>query len=241
MSYVLCAGVVAVLFASRVRADALAAVIVAMVALIPTPNRPVAARLRLLGFILVAALVVVPSLGGTRFVNAEGGAKSNAGHVSEIRGGLMQLAHNPLGIGIGNVAGVGDRFSLATRQGTFTVDNAVLQVGDELGIQALVPWLIMVILIWKALGRTSLRSDEFTGGIRLAFLAMFVAGMYHHVFLSFPVAWILWAAVGLALAPGGGAGAHAGPDAGADAGEKESQTAAANIDRIDATPPGDLS
>ncbi|MDQ1392640.1 MAG: hypothetical protein QOF30_1617 [Acidimicrobiaceae bacterium] len=222
-SYVLGAGILAVLFASRVRADALAAVIIAVVAMLPTPNRPVAARLRLLAAILVATAIIVPSLGGTRFVNAEGGAKSNQGHISEIAGGLKQMTRNPLGLGIGNVAGVGDRFVLAAnRQGGFTVDNAVLQVGNELGFQAMLPWLLMVFLIWRGLGRAARRPDPFAGGIRLAFLAIFVAGMYHHVFLSFAVAWILWSAVGLALHVDSGSG---GP---------ELDYSAGNIDELDA-------
>jgi hypothetical protein len=101
------------------------------------------------------------------------------------------------------VAGIGDRFLLGTKnQGSFTIDNAVLQVGDELGVQALMPWLVLMILVWRALGKAAKRADAFAGGIRLAFLAVFIAGMYHHVFLSFPVAWLLWAAIGLALTPG---------------------------------------
>jgi hypothetical protein len=223
-NYVLCAAILALLFASRVRADALAAVVIAVVAMWPTPNRPLAARLRLLAAILVASAIVVPSLGGTRFVNAEGGAKSNQDHISEITGGLKQLVRNPLGLGIGNVAGVGDRFVLAAnRQGGFTVDNAVLQVGNELGFQALVPWLVMVFLIWRALGRAARRSDPFAGGVRLAFLAIFVAGMYHHVFLSFSVAWILWSAVALALRD------ESTP------GVPESETSTSSIDEKDAT------
>jgi hypothetical protein len=213
--YLLCAGIVAMLFASRVRADALAVVIMVVVALVPAPQRPVTARLRLLGAIVLAAVVIAPALGGTRFVNAQGGSESNRGHVTEFKVGVEQLLHYPLGLGIGNVAGVGDRFVLGARaQGGFTVDNAVLQVGDELGVQALVPWLIMVVLVWLALGRAARSTDPFAGGVRLAFLAIFIAGMYHHVFLGFPVAWVLWAGVALALRAGS-TGPVAGPERGA--------------------------
>ncbi len=225
-SYVLCAGILAALFATRVRADALAAVIVVLVALLPMANRPATARLRLLGAILVAAAIVIPSLLGTRFVNAEGGASASRGHVSEIAAGLSALTSEPLGLGIGNVAGVGDRFVMAgNRQGEFTVDNSVLQVGDELGIQTLVPWLVMVVLAWRGLGRAARQADPFAGGIRLAFLAMFVAGMFHHVFLSFPVAWILWAAVGMALRTDNGSGGT------------EAETLTGNIDQLSPTQP----
>lgn len=215
ISYVLCAVIVLMLFASRVRADALAAVVIALVALVPTAHRPIGARLRLLGAVLVATAVVVPSIAGTRFVNAEGGGKSNSAHVTEIASGVDELIRNPLGIGIGNAAGVGDRFVLTTgKQGGFTVDNAILQVGDELGFQALLPWLVLMILVWRALGRAAREADPFAGGVRLAFLALFVAGMYHHVFLGFPVAWTLWAAVGLALKRVDPPGARAGDEAG---------------------------
>jgi hypothetical protein len=228
VSYVLGAAILAALFASRVRADALAAVIVALLAMIPTPNRPISARLRLLGAILVAAVVVVPVLGGSRFVDAQGGAQSSRDHISEFTAGLNQLIHTPLGLGIGNEAGVGDRFVLASnQQGEFTVDNSVLQVGDELGIQALLPWLVLLILVFRGLGRASRRDDPFAGGIRLALLGVLVAGMYHQVFLSFPVAWLLWAAIALVLRPT------------AVAPVPETNTSRGNIASADATPAGD--
>jgi hypothetical protein len=224
-AYVLGAAILGAMFASRVRADALAAVILVVVALLPTPKRPVTARLRLLAAIVVAAAVVIPALSGTRFVNAQGGAKSNQGHISELTGGLDQLARTPLGLGIGNAAGVGDRFVLtANNQGGFTVDNVVLQVGDELGVQALLPWLVLMVLIWRALGQAARRDDAFAGGVRLAFLGIFIAGMYHQVFLSFPVAWMLWAAVGLVLRPRDEPGAEGTP------------VARGSIGQIDATP-----
>lgn len=202
-SYLLCAGVAAALFASRVRADALAVIVITVVALAPAPQRPAAARWRLVAAVLVTAAILIPSLGGTRFTNSQGGAASTHGHVGELSAGINQLVSHPLGLGIANVAGIGDRFVLpSTSQGGFTVDNSVLQVGDELGIQALVPWLLMLVFTWLALGRAAREGDAFAGGVRLAFAGILIAGMYHHVFLNFSVSWVLWAAVGLALTPG---------------------------------------
>ena len=204
--YLLCAGVVAALFASRVRADALAALVLTVFALAPAPQRPAAARLRLLAAVCVAAVIVVPSLGGTRFTNSQGGAASNRAHAGEVTAGINQLVANPLGLGIANVAGIGDRFVLpSTSQGGFTVDNSILQVGDELGIQALVPWLLMIVFTWLALSRVAEDGDAFAGGVRLAFVGLLVAGMYHHAFLNFSVSWVLWAAVGLDLKATNGA------------------------------------
>ncbi|MGH9125512.1 MAG: hypothetical protein ACRDZ8_12415 [Acidimicrobiales bacterium] len=227
-SYVLCGVVLLILFATQVRADALGAIAIGLIALIPTPHRPAVARLRLLGAMLIGALVLLPALSGSRFFNGQGGAKSNHGHVSELTGGVQTLARNPLGLGIGDAAGVGDRFVLQQpgQQGGFTVDNAVLQVGDELGVQALLPWLLLMILVWRALGRASKQPDPFAAGIRLAFLAILIAGMYHEPFLTFPVPWILWAAIGLVLRPAG-VGATPG--------------ATGNIERLDAISASDVS
>jgi hypothetical protein len=199
-TYLLCGGVLAALFASRVRADSLAAVIITIVALLPAPKRPTTARLRLIGAVCAAGVIVIPSLGGSRFTNGQGGAASNQGHIREVQHGLSELWHYPLGEGIGNVAGVGDKFVLSGGgQGAFTTDNSVLQVSGELGIQALIPWLIMLGLAWRALGRAARQGDAFAGGVRLALLGIVVAGMYHHVFLNFALPWTLWATAGLAL------------------------------------------
>lgn len=239
-SYVWCAVILVALYASRVRADAVGAVVIALLALIPAATRPVRARLRLLGAVLIAAAVIGPALVGTRFVNAEGGAQSNQVHVSELSGGVNTLVHHPLGLGIGDVAGVGDRFVLqqpGQAQGSFTVDNSVLQVGDELGVQALLPWLALLILVWLALGRAARKPDPFAGGVRLAFLAVLVAGMYHQVFLTYPVPWILWAAVGLALPSTGGGRGRTPPAEALHAGD--AQGTVDNIGRLDSTPAGE--
>lgn len=232
-SYVLCGVVLLMLFTTEVRADALGAIAIGLIALIPTPQRPVVARLRLLGAMLLGAMVLLPALSGSRFVNGQGGARSNQGHVSELTGGVQTLARNPLGLGIGDAAGVGDRFVLQQpgQQGGFTVDNAVLQVGDELGVQALLPWLVLMVLVWRALGRASKQSDPFAGGIRLAFLAILIAGMYHEPFLSFPVPWILWAAIGMVLRPADAEAADA----------KAAQGTGGNIEKLDAISASEVS
>jgi hypothetical protein len=207
-AYLLCPGILAMLYASRVRADSLAAVVLLLLALIPAPKRTTAARLQMLAAIAVAAIVIVPSLGGTRFVNAEGGGSSNTDHFRELRHGITELSYAPLGLGIGNVAGVGDRFYLGPHLESFTIDNAFLQVSGELGIQALIPWLILLILTWRALGRAARKGDAFVGGVRLAFLAILIAGLYHQPLLTFPVPWTLFAAMGLALKPSATSGTH---------------------------------
>lgn len=200
-AYVFCAGVFVALFVSRVRADAIAAVVILVIALAPAPKRPASARLRLLGAICIGAVIIVPSLRGTRFENSQGGAVSNQGHVREFKAGIQQVKTFPLGLGIGDVAGVGDRLVLtAQQQGNFTFDNSVLQVGDELGIQTMLPWIILVVLVWRGLSRVSREGEATSGGARLAFIGVLVAGQFHHVFVSFPVAWSVWALAGLALA-----------------------------------------
>ncbi len=204
-AFVVLAGAAFLLFASRVRADALAAGIILLIALAPGPLRPTTARLKLLLALMIGALAIIPSLGGTRFVGSQGGAASTTSHYSEFSYGVQIITDHPLGLGIGDVPGSGQRFDLVTlfgvQNGSFTTDNGVLQVGDELGLQAMIPWLILVVALLVSLGRRSRRSHPLDRAAWLSLIAILVAAQYHHVFLTYPVPWALWAALGLGMRP----------------------------------------
>ncbi|MHB1534689.1 MAG: hypothetical protein ACYC1D_08780, partial [Acidimicrobiales bacterium] len=127
--------VMAALFFSRTRADALAAVIVLALAVLPAPRRPIEARVRLIVALLVGAAIVVPALGGTRFLGAHGANTSSQQHVSEVTYGISVIWHHPFGLGLGDQPSTASRFAAATGQASGVIsDNSVTQVGDELGI-----------------------------------------------------------------------------------------------------------
>jgi hypothetical protein len=199
-NYVLLGAVVGALFFSRVRADALALVVMLVLVVLPAPRRPVEGRIRMILALLVGAALVVPSLSGSRYVGAQGGSSSATGHVKEINRGVSLLVHNPLGLGLGIQPSTITRLAGASGgQTNITTDNSITQVGDELGIQGLLPWLVLLVLTSAALARRARTADEYTTAAGLALLGVLIAGQYHHVFLVYPVPWTLWATVGLAL------------------------------------------
>ena len=199
-NYVVLAGAVAMIFLSRVRADGLAVLIVVGLALIPAPRQVLEGRIRLMLGVVLAAAILVPSLGGTTFLGGEGARQTNYGHVKELRLGVDLIGQHPLGLGLGEQAVNATRYQsqLAVPSGVLQASGSVVQVGDELGLQALLPWIVIVGAVFGRLWR-SRRSDPFVEGATLALVGILVAGEFHHVFVTYPLAWTLWAAIGLAL------------------------------------------
>jgi hypothetical protein len=200
-NYVLLAGAVAVLFFSRIRADSLGALIILVVAVLPAPRRPTEARIRMVVGILLAAVVIVPSLAGTRYVGAQGGSQSNHIHVGEFEHGVEVAVQHPLGLGIGDQAATATKYQAETGlpPSTLLSSGSVAQVSDELGLQALIPWLITMGFIFWELRRRARGPDDLVTGAGLGFLGLFVAAQFHHAFITYPVPWTMFAAIGLAL------------------------------------------
>ena len=194
----LCGLVVFALFASQVRADAVAGLVVFLVALKPGAGKPVMARWRMVLVLAIGAALVVPALGGTRFAGGQNSAASANGHVRELNTGFDQLVRTPLGLGLGKNPVTGNRF-ITPGQGAFTSDDSYLQVGDELGVLAMVAWLPFVFGALGALGRRARAPSSLAACAGLALLGVLVAGFFHHVFLNFSTSWTLWPLVGLAL------------------------------------------
>jgi hypothetical protein len=199
--YVVLAASLASIFFSRTRADALAAVIILVLIALPTSRASAEGRLRLLGVLLLAAVFIVPALGGTRFVGAQGGDSSASKHLSDFETSIRLIEAHPLGLGLGSVPSSVNRFNV---EGFFigsedVSQDLVVQVGYELGVLALVPWLAMVALVLLALRRRAHQDDMFAAAMGFALLGIIIAGLFHHVFVQFPVPWTLWAGAGLAL------------------------------------------
>ena len=199
LAYVIIGSIGVVLFLTRVRADALAAVVMVLVALAPAPSRSSAARVRLTLLVAVGVLLILPVVAGTRFVGGQGGNASTQQHINEVSGGVVTMYHHPFGLGLGDAPGTSGRFGIGGQLGAFTTDNMITQVGDELGLQALIPWLVFLVAVVIALRREARHGDLVAGGTYLALIGIVFAGQFHHVFLDFPVPWTLWAAIGLTL------------------------------------------
>jgi O-antigen ligase/polysaccharide polymerase Wzy-like membrane protein len=199
--YIILAVCMASIYFTQVRGDAIAALIVLVIIALPTAKSPVEGRLRLGAVLLVAAIFVVPALGHSRFFNNAKAAQSSQGHIYEIDDGIGIIYYEPLGLGLGQQPGVANRYpNLAklVNDGDIS-DNMITQVGDELGLQALIPWLAMLGFTLVAIKRRASGGDQTAAAMGFALLGIVMAGQTHHVFLTFPGPWTLWAGVGLGL------------------------------------------
>jgi hypothetical protein len=183
------------------RSDGLALIVVLVLVAVPNAKTPVEGRLRLIAGIVLAAVLIVPALAGTRDVGAHGGGKSASGHLSEIQDGLHLIETVPFGLGLGDQPGDSIRFANEQKviYGGDISDNSITQVGDELGVQALLPWLLMVAFIFLALKRRASSGDFFATVMGLSLLGVMIAAQYHQAFLDYPLPWTLWGGAGLAL------------------------------------------
>jgi hypothetical protein len=198
INYVVLALALVAIFFSNARADGLAVLVVLILVVLPSSRLPAEGRFRLIGVLVVGALVVIPALAGSRFVGAQGGSSTDQSHITSIEDGTKLIGRFPLGVGLGFQPSTSNRFA-STAALTDISENSILQVGDELGIQALIPWLCMVGFILWELKRRASRGDMYAAAVGFGLLGILIAGLYHHVFLLLPVPWTVWALAGLAL------------------------------------------
>lgn len=187
------------LFASQLRANAVAVLVVLLASLVPATGRSVLARWRMVLAIAIAAALVVPALAGTRYVGGHNGGTSTSGHIHEITNGIDHLVQFPLGQGLGTNPLSVNRFQAQGQGGAYTSDNSYLQVGDELGILALIPWLFFVFGVLRALVRRARAPSYVAASAALALVGVLVTGFFHHVFLDFSGSWTVWALAGMGL------------------------------------------
>jgi len=192
----------ATIFFTGARADQIATVVLLVLIGLPTAKSPVEGRLRIGAVLLVGAVLIVPSLAhSSRFFNNPVATQSNQGHINSIQTGFGIMYYYPLGLGLGQQPGVANRtpgLAKLINDGDNT-DNMITQVGDELGIQTLIPWLAMMYFILVALKRRASTGDLMAATGGFALLGIVISGQFHHVFLEFPLPWTLWAAAGLGL------------------------------------------
>src|SRR5205814_161542 len=76
-----------------------------------------------------------------------------------------------------------------------------VQVGNELGILAMLVFVVLLVALLPALRRGAMAdpSNPLCAGVRGACIGLIVAGLFHHVWIDFPVSWTFWMTAGLAL------------------------------------------
>jgi hypothetical protein len=118
---------------------------------------------------------------------ASGTDESTQGHQKDLAKGLERAFTDPVGTGLGTGAGVGQRFDVA---GQVTTENAYLQVINEMGLLALLPFVLLLgLLVRELLGLTGigrLGSLDRIAALAVA-QAMILGGFLQTVWLDFGV------------------------------------------------------
>jgi hypothetical protein len=185
------------LAASNTRSDILAVVVMMAFVLRPRTRATAEGRLRLIVGIVAALVLLAPVLAGSRLLGGGNAGVSTTDHAREFTGGYGRLFTHPLGTGLGTGPGIGQRFQITESN---ISDNMVLQVGNEVGI----PLMLVFLALYLAITRAALKAvtdsqDLLPSMVGVTAIGIFVAGQFHHVFVSLPLAWTFWGAAGIVL------------------------------------------
>jgi hypothetical protein len=192
--------IIAALMLTFTRSALLSGMLAVAVVIRAGRERPTRGRARAALFLAGAVALALPLAAETglarRTVSETEG--SNASHLESLRLGLEAVENQPLGRGLGTAPGVGDRFNVA---GKVTSENAYLQVGNEVGVVAMVLFVALVVVVTRRVGRLA-RTDPdqpFTTGLWGAGIGLMVGGLFLHVWLDFTLTWLFWGAAGLVV------------------------------------------
>lgn len=154
---------------------------------------------------LALAVVLLAPLAGSstvaeRAASTFSGDESAQGHRESSLAAAEEVLRDPLGRGLGTAPGVGQRFDVRSR---VTSENAYLQVGAELGLAAMVVFVLLLGGILLALRRRALGNapDAWAASVLLAAgSGLALGGMFLHVWLDLGTALTFWSLAGAALA-----------------------------------------
>jgi hypothetical protein len=86
-------------------------------------------------------------------------------------------------------------------QGTLTSEDAYLQVGNEIGIIAMVLFMLLLLSLAGHLRRAPPNDVVAPNALFAATCGLIVGGLFLHVWLDYPTALTLWGIAGVALNP----------------------------------------
>jgi hypothetical protein len=172
---------------------------VVVVCVFVTSRRTSTFRTRLVVATAVATVAFLPfgitaTLGARATAAASSEDASTADHLAAFGEGVTTLVREPLGLGLGANPDTAARF----RSRGVTSENSFLQVGNELGLPALLVFGAFLVL---AISRTRTHPadhDALSDGAHGALVGLVVGSFFLHVWNDFTVSWTAWMFVGLA-------------------------------------------
>lgn len=127
--------------------------------------------------------------------NASTGAatSSNDGHVESLQDGLVRMARQPIGGGIGSTGSA----SLYSAQQPLIIENQFLFIAHEVGWLGLIAFLGILYLVFK--GMWSARTDWVTLGVFASGIGLILIGLLLPVWVDDTVAIIWWGLAAVVL------------------------------------------
>jgi hypothetical protein len=193
----------AALILTQTRSSVLGGIIIVFLVALRAPERSAVRRTRfalVAGVLLLLAIPLSMGVGlTTRTSSAVSGTdQSTQGHLKSFTTGINDIIATPLGRGLGTAPGAGTR---TDAYGRVTSENYYLQVGDELGVFALIPFVLLTGLMLRRLFRSqragpggALSGAMWTSGVGLALGAFLL-----HVWAGFVVALTFWPLAGAVI------------------------------------------
>ena len=191
-----------VLLRTETRSAIIAALIVTLLALAPAAGRPRHWRAHVAVVLALIAVLAIPAAlttGALRRIEAaeRSGDTSTAGHLSGLRSGLDTLSKHLLGQGLGTGAGTGQRFNVTH---DVIPENNYLEVGDELGLIAMLLFVALTLALLGTLRRSARRHrTPLSASAWAACAGLAVAAYFLQPWGDFAVAWTFWGAAGAVL------------------------------------------
>ena len=129
-----------------------------------------------------------------------GGDESSSIHGDDFERGLEGLAEHPLGLGLGTGASIGLRFDV---QNSIISENAYFQVGNEIGVAAMVLFIAIWISTIQRLRRRAREPDNPDSYLAATFAAIgcgFLAMAFlQQVWVDYAVVVAFWGPAGVLL------------------------------------------
>lgn len=188
------------ILATYTRSAVLAAAVTIAAGATMLPWRAASARVRLAALSLAMLLAglslsLVTGLAERTIAGLRLEEDSAVGHVEAIQFGLRSILHLPAGHGLGVRPS-----SASSEFAGVAVENAYLQVGVELGIIAMVMFIVLLVAIAVVAARRSRAGSDHAAFVAAcAGVGLLFGGMFLHVWNNFQTAWTFWAVAGLAL------------------------------------------
>ncbi|CAN5519239.1 hypothetical protein BH20ACT2_BH20ACT2_18110 [soil metagenome] len=169
---------------------------------LPALGRAVESRLRIGLLIGMFAIIGLPAAVGAGLADRFGGDEtSDALHENSFTIAVETVVEQPWGRGLATGAGAGQRASVDE---ALVAENQFFQIGTQLGIVAMVLYLALLAALVVTLRRRAARTDDDRSRSAMmaahgALIGLLVGCWYLQPYVTFTVAWTLFALAGAGL------------------------------------------